>query len=190
MEEWRSIPGYPERFQVSSEGRLRVVDYTYDQPLRNGKVIKVFKKGRVVKQLQNSVAGGYMQATFTYTEDGVRSVWAVKPHRCVALAFIPNPKNLREVNHKDSDKLNNCVENLEWVTRSENMKHNYASGYRKVHCKKLPIVGFNGTESIEFDSLLSAHKSGRFQMASIQRCLVGKAKHHKGFTWKHKTEQA
>ena len=187
MEEWRDIPGYPERFQVSSEGRLRIVDYTFDLPLRNGEVKRGFRKGRVVKQQENKVAGGYLQATFTYTENGVRNVWAVKPHRCVAIAFIPNPENLREVNHKDSNKLNNCVDNLEWVTHSENIKHSHGSGYRKVHCKKLPIVGFNGTETVEFDSLLSANKSGKFHMAAIQRCLVGKAKQHKGFTWKHKT---
>ncbi len=49
-------------------------------------------------------------------------------HGLVAKAFIPNPENKTEVNHKDLDKSNNCVDNLEWNTRSENMKHAFDNG--------------------------------------------------------------
>lgn len=59
-------------------------------------------------------------------------------HRLIAKAFIPNPENKAEVNHKDCNKLNNSIENLEWVTRSENQKHSWDSGlrtYRPLHYK-------------------------------------------------------
>ena len=49
-------------------------------------------------------------------------------HRCVALKYIPNPDDLPEVNHIDGDKLNNSIENLEWVSGSQNMKHAYRLG--------------------------------------------------------------
>ena len=56
-------------------------------------------------------------------------------HRLVALAFIPNPDNLPEVNHKDGDKSNNGVDNLEWVTGSQNVRHSMANGLSKTKLK-------------------------------------------------------
>lgn len=55
--------------------------------------------------------------------DGKRKCKAI--HRLIAEAFIPNPENLPEVNHKDSDRRNNCISNLEWVTHGQNIKHSY-----------------------------------------------------------------
>lgn len=53
-----------------------------------------------------------------------------KVHRLVAMAFIPNPNNLPQVNHKDGNKLNNCVDNLEWITNYDNMQHSIITGLR------------------------------------------------------------
>jgi hypothetical protein len=52
-------------------------------------------------------------------------------HRLVAIAFIPNPENKPDINHKDGNKKNNCIENLEWVTRSENTQHSFDILHRK-----------------------------------------------------------
>lgn len=67
-----------------------------------------------------------------FTANGKRRF--IHVHRLVAEAFIPNPLDLPQVNHKDGNKLNNHVDNLEWCSASENMKHSYDSG---LHFRKL-----------------------------------------------------
>jgi hypothetical protein len=124
----------------------------------------------------------------TYSEGGTRQVWSGKVHRLVALAFTPNPLALPEVNHKDGNKENNCAGNLEWVDRSGNVRHSYASGKRKQHASTLPIVGVKGDTVVSFPSLLAAQKSGMFSMSAISECLLGRATHHKGFTWRKNGE--
>jgi hypothetical protein len=189
MENWRKIPGYPSRFEVSDKGRVRTIDYEYMHKLRGGGMEMRHRKGRVLAPCVNTAKGGYVQVTMTYSDLGVRKVWSGKVHRLVALAFVPNPSGLPEVNHLDSDKTNNCASNLEWVSKSENVRHNYASGLRRPHSKKRPVVGIKGEEKVYFESLLAAQKSGLFTMAAIQRCLAGKASHHKGFAWSYAEER-
>jgi hypothetical protein len=188
MEIWKKILGLPDRFEVSNFGQVRTVDYWYEHKLRNGITNLVFRRGRTLRQYVNHAKGGYAQVTITFTENGLKKVVSGKVHRLVAKAFIENPELLEEVNHKDSNKLNNHVSNLEWVSRSENICHNYASGQRKPHKKKRAIVATDGCSVLEFESMLAASKYGSFVLASIQKCLSGKAKHHKGYSWKFKDD--
>ena len=102
MEEWRDIEGYEGRHQISSWGRVRnIVTKNILMPYRNKK--------------------GYLKIGL-YTE---RSKYPEKHriNRLVAKAFIPNPYELPQVNHKDGNKENNSVTNLEWATNNENRKH-------------------------------------------------------------------
>lgn len=84
----------------------------------------VKKDGKEIRQRKNSQ--GYMRVCIY--KNGKRSRLFV--HRLVAKAFIPNPGNKREVNHKDGNALNNHAYNLEWVTPSENIQHAYDTGLR------------------------------------------------------------
>ena len=86
--------------------------------------------------LQRMNADGYMQITVGKTEN--RSQYRV--HRIVAEAFIPNPDNLPEVNHKDNDRTNNRVENLEWCTHEYNIQYSIDSGN---HISTTDITGSN-----------------------------------------------
>lgn len=116
IEEWRPIEGYEGLYEVSSYGRVRSLD-RYDE--RN-----CFREGRILKLYTRK--GGYLFVQLHLNGKGKNYL----VHRLVAIAFIPNPDNLPEVNHLDEDKTNNRVENLEFCDRKYNI--NYGTRTDKV----------------------------------------------------------
>lgn len=100
---WEEIPGFSQ-YQISNKGRLK----SFKSRPQNGLVLSNI-----------NATGGYLSVVLRRKE-GDRYT---RIHRLVAEAFIPNPENKREVNHKDSDKQNNRVDNLEWATPVENCRH-------------------------------------------------------------------
>ena len=114
-------------------------------------------------------------------------------HRLVAQAFIPNPDNKPQVNHKDSDRANNNVINLEWVTSSENNTHAYKFGknYRKFgkeNGKSKPIIQYdlNGKFIKEWESLNMCANELCLHESCISMCCNGKRKTTGGFIFKKK----
>ena len=108
QEEWRDVVGFESYYQVSNLGRVRSLDR--DIPyMFNGKTVIQHKKGQIMKLRPDS--GGYLRVNLhvAHVKDKLLGV-----HRIVAQAFIPNPENLPCVNHKDYNRANNCVDNLEW----------------------------------------------------------------------------
>ena len=106
MEEWKSIPGYEGLYEVSSYGRVKRLE-GYDR----------FNRKIVNKLLKPSYNTSGYYIVHLYNNGFMKSKLL---HRLVAQAFIPNPDNLPEVNHKDEDRTNNSVENLEWCNRKYN----------------------------------------------------------------------
>jgi len=108
---WEHIPNYPD-YMISKTGEIRSLD-----KIVNFSGGKRLRKGRVLKQW--ITVAGYKRVSL-YNCDGQKFLVV---HRLVAQTFMPNPENKSCVNHKDCNKQNNRIENLEWVTNMENSNH-------------------------------------------------------------------
>ena len=111
MEEiWKDIKGYEGLYQVSNLGRIKSLDKVIIR--KDG--IEYIKRGTILKPSTNT--GGYLQIGLS--KNGIRKLFRI--HRLVAIAFIPNPHNKPFIDHINTIKTDNKVENLRWVTREEN----------------------------------------------------------------------
>lgn len=108
---WVDIKGHEDSYQVSNFGRIR--SKPRDIVRKDGR--KVYMHERIIKTTY--INSGYMIVNL-HAKDG--SLYHKLVHRLVAEHFIPNPKHLEQVNHKDENKLNNKANNLEWCTRQYN----------------------------------------------------------------------
>lgn len=113
-------------------------------------------------------------------------------HRLVAEAFIPNPENKPQINHKDGNKRNNQITNLEWVTSKENIQHQFSTGLNMVgtgeNCGSYKgQVEVIDPKTNRIVMILKGNKEMRqqgFDPAHISQVLLGKQKSHKGFTFR------
>lgn len=178
METWKTILGN-EGYEVSDLGNVRAK-----------KRQVVYKDGRVgnfPERLMNPMLTkkGYHKVHLSSNKkEGYRTSKLV--HRLVAEMFIPNPLEKPQVNHKDGNKLNNRIDNLEWATNQENHEH-------KIENNLIPTSHFpkqvgkftkDGELLETFDSIYSAAKSMNARQWEVSRCVNGERKTFKGFVWK------
>lgn len=127
QEEWRSVPGFQDKYQISNYGRVKTIQHeSYTIHYKTRKRIPTIRK-EVMRRL-GSNPGGY--SIVSLCDDGKTKHYSV--HRLVANAFIPNPKNLPQINHKNTNKKDNRFFNLEWCTAFENKVHALNMGLIKV----------------------------------------------------------
>lgn len=130
-EVWRSVPGWDDCYQVSSMGRVK----SLERYVRNTSTSFRKLPERILKQ--DCMQDGYLGVSLSRHQVPKY----VKVHRLVAAAFIPNPDNLPVVNHKDGNKHNNCVENLEWCTIAYNNEHARVTGLTPPPCEEFIDAG-------------------------------------------------
>ena len=135
-EVWKIIAGY-ENYLISNFGRVKSLGYNYLG--KNNK--KCFKNSRILKTFFNKKNN--------YSGIRLRNNKILKTftiHRLVAVSFIKNPENKKTVNHKNGIRSDNRIENLEWMTYSENIQHSYTSLNRKganLGKSQIEIFGIN-----------------------------------------------
>lgn len=131
---WKPVKGYEDLYEVSDNGDIRSKDREIKTKIKH--VDSRLIKGKILKQATKR--NGYK--TVDLCKNG--KVTTTLVHRIVAEAFVENPDGKYFVNHIDSNRTNNCVKNLEWVTSSENRKHGICSGNvvfrqtKSVRCKE------------------------------------------------------
>jgi hypothetical protein len=106
-------------------------------------------------------------------------------HRLIALAFIENPQNKEQVNHIDGNKINKRVDNLEWVTNSENQLHKFQIGLGNNFTRKIKQYYLNWNFIKEFESITLASKELNISSFTIQSVLMNITKTAAGFIWKY-----
>ena len=163
---WKDIKDYEGHYQVSNLGRVKSIKF--------GKEI-------ILKQHIN-IKGGYYYVCLL--KNGKHKNYYV--HRLVAEAFLPITDNLPQVNHKDENKLNNSVDNLEWCDAKYNINFGTCIERRSKKTSK-PVLQYtlDGKFVKEWKSTMECGRNG-YNQGNVAACCQGKLKKYKDFIWKYK----
>ena len=170
-EVWKDVVGYEGLYQVSDKGRVKSLK---------------FGKEKILKP--EKLKNGYLRVNLYKNEKQKHFL----VHRLVALTFLRNPQNLSDINHKDEDKTNNSVQNLEFCDRKYNC--NFGSRNQRVAEKNTngklskPVLQFtlDGKFVREFKSGMDIKRNLGYSCGNISSCCTGKRKSAYKFVWKYK----
>lgn len=169
---WKDIEGYEGLYQVSNLGRvkrMRFINKNTNIEKERIKSQKIRKDGYLEVALYKNGKGKYIQV-----------------HRLVAKSFIPNPKKLPQVNHIDGIKTNNIVENLEWVSISDNAIH--SSRVLRNNVRKINQYDLKGRYLATYSSIIIAGEINNIRESSIANVLAGRRNKTFGYKWKYADE--
>lgn len=184
-EVWKDIKDYEGLYQVSNLGRVRSLD----------RYIETFIKNQIGRYKCTKFYKGYILKQQTY--QGYKCVqihtngqykWE-KVHRLVAETFIPNSNNLPQVNHIDGNKENNKVDNLEWCTHSENIKHAYNNNLINHYKRKIKQYDLQGNFIKTWNSAKEIEKNLNIHNSQICRCCKNHKSTARGYIWEYEKEE-
>ena len=181
-EYWVDVPDYEGLYSISNKGRIKSISR-----IKNGGTRFEYKSRECL--LKPSITkDGYL--TVYLCKNGIRKAHAI--HRLVAIAFIDNNNELSDVNHKDENKLNNCVENLEWCSKAYNIK--YGTRTQRVS-KRISQYSKDGALLNTFNSVKEASRltgigTSNIHNSAINKTVVKNGKEYicrsaGGFIWKY-----
>lgn len=173
---WKDVKGYEGLYQVSNLGRVKSLYYGKERIMHPQKR----QHGYLGVQLHGR--GGHAERNFR----------TMSVHRLVAEAFIPNPDGLTEVNHKDEDKTNNIVDNLEWISHKANTNYGTAQKRRAAqiinnpkYCTPINQYTLDGELVAEYPSIAEAFRQTGCSRGNIHKALVGTYTHAYGYKWRY-----
>ena len=175
---WMPVLNYEKKYLISNLGRLKSIQFKRE----------FLKKIRLLNM-------GYYGSSITVSINNTKKRHNLLIHRLIAQAFIPNPENKNQVNHINGIKTDNRIENLEWVTPSENIMHSVYVLGNKSHLKatesaKIKLCRRVGKYNLQnelievFDSQKIAAESINKNHSSLSECCNGKQKTAYGYIWK------
>ena len=150
MELWKDIEGFEGIYQISNKGRVKSL----------ARQCGTCYKKEFIRKL-SFTKDGYVKIRLIGNGKDITT----RVHRLVAKAFIPNPLNKETVNHIDGNKHNNCVENLEWMDRKEQLHHAYKNDLRKAKTGALNVQAKLDSEQVEH--IRSIYKKGDKKYGSV-----------------------
>lgn len=184
-EVWKDIKDFEGLYQVSNYGRIKRL---YRKVIDSRGITQTFKES-LLKCTINKY--GYYQTTLRKN----RKKFNIKVHRCVAVAFIDKPENKHIVDHIDGNKLNNKVDNLRWVTNSENLlNENTYNKFKEIVTKlrkseRIPVYQLDDNYAIikKFECVDDAAKEMHCSAPLIRKACNPNYKHYKakGYHWRY-----
>lgn len=177
---WKPISGYELLYEVSSLGRVRSLPRRVWQTGNKCEYYHTYK-GRVLSLVLRP--SGYYEVSLTDKER--RKNYSV--HYLVASAFLPNPHGLPQINHKNENKADNRVDNLEWCTAKHNSNH-ATRNLRAAMKRSVPVIAERNGYLFEFDSITEAARQTKACDKNIIACCRGRRKVAKGYHWRYKED--
>lgn len=177
MRTWKIIQGFDDIYRISDDGLVQ------SRRNKNGKIVTTTWRDLSIHQ-----RGNYLFVVLY--RDKKRHQLSI--HRLVAETFIPNPENKSQVNHKNGDKYDNRVENLEWATQSENMQHCVRVLHPDFNAKKRrPVIQKDDRGKVVkiWDSITNASRTLNIGRTNIISCCAHR-RHFKtagGYYWEYKS---